>query len=127
MAGYDPYGSSAAGSAYGMAPDLQFYSGSGSGATSGTGLHASATTGMGSLSHTGPAGASSSGGGAAGVNYYADATGSMQSMGGPSGIGGVMLQQGGFWSAFTAAPVYENEPPLLEGGSQQTAGYLSLC
>lgn len=101
MAGYDPYGTAASGSGYGMAPDLQFYSGAGAAGASGP------ASGM---------GASGSG---SGVNagLYGDATGSMQSMGGSSGIGGVMLQQGGFWSAFTAAPVYENEPPLLEGAS----------
>ena len=105
MAGYDPYGTSASGSSYGMAPDLQFYSGA-TGATSGTGMHPSTTTGMGSMSHLGGTSTASGSG-----NFYADATGSMQS----GGIGGVMLAQGGFWTAFTAAPLYENEQPLLEG------------
>ena len=114
MAGYDPYGSSAASASYGMAPDLQFYGGAGAGATSGTSVHASAATGMGSMSHLG--GSSGAGAGAGTSDYYGAATGNMQSgPGGPGGVGGSMLSPGGFWSAFTAAPLYENEPPLLEG------------
>ena len=108
MAGYDPYGPTVGGSSYGMAPDLQFYSGA-TGATSGTGMHSSTATGMGSMSHLGGSGVGSSSGNPA--SFYADATGNMQS----GGVGGVMLAQGGFWSAFTAAPLYENEQPLLEG------------
>ena len=104
-AGYDPYSTGA--SPYGMAPDLQFYSG-GSASTSATGIHASTSTGMGSMSHLGGNGA---GAGVAGDFYGAGPTGNMQS----GGVGGVMLAQGGFWSAFTAAPLFENEAPLLEG------------
>ena len=62
---------------------------------------------MGGVGHAGP-----------GVDYYgaggagaAGPTGAMQS----GNVGGMMLSQGGFLSAFTAAPIYEGEPPLLEG------------
>lgn len=37
-----------------------------------------------------------------------------------------MLPQGGFWSAFTAAPLYENEPPLLEGEQPWLVGLRKL-
>jgi hypothetical protein len=104
-AGYDPY--STGSSSYGMAPDLQFYSG-GVASTSGTGIHASTSTGMGSMSHLGGGSAVP---GVGGEYYGGAATGNMSS----GGVGGVMLAQAGFWSAFTAAPLYENEPPLLEG------------
>ena len=123
MAGYDPYGSSAASASYGMAPDLQFYSGAGAGATSGTSVHASAATGMGSMSHLGGSGGAGAATGSS--DYYGAATGNMQSgPGGPGGVGGSMLSPGGFWSAFTAAPLYENEPPLLEGGASGDARWV---
>lgn len=104
-AGYDPY--STGGSSYGIAPDLQFYNG-GSASTSATGMHASTSTGMGSMSRIG---GNATGQGVNADFYGAGPTGNMQS----GGVGGVMLAQGGFWSAFTAAPLYENEAPLLEG------------
>lgn len=104
-AGYDPYSTGA--SSYGIAPDLQFYNG-GSASTSGSGMHASTSTGMNSISHLGRNGV---GAGVGGDFYGTGPTGNMQS----GGVGGVMLAQGGFWSAFTAAPLYENEAPLLEG------------
>lgn len=113
-AGYDPYGTGS--SSYGMAPDLQFYSG-GVASTSGTGIHASTSTGMGSMSHLGGSG----GAGGVGSDYYSGVpSGNMQS----GGVGGIMLAQGGFLSAFTAAPIYENEPPLLEG---QSLRVMALC
>lgn len=108
-AGYDPY--STGGSAYGAAPDLQFYNGGGA-STSAGGMHASTSAGMGSMARMGGNGAASG----VGADFYGvGPTGNMQN----GGVGGVMLPQGGFWSAFTAAPLYENEPPLLEGGQQE--------
>lgn len=111
---FDPY--AAQSSSYGIAPDLQFYNGAAA-STSGTSMHASSSLGMGSMHPVGAQHGSSSAAGAGGMDYY----GVMGATGGPTGnmqsgnVGGVMLSQGGFWSAFSAAPIYEGEPPLLEG------------
>lgn len=118
---YDPYAAQTG--SYGSAPDLQFYSGAG-GAASGSAMHPSTATGLGSMSHASSAQPS--------MNYYssfggADAvpSGNMQS--GSAGVGGVMLNQGGFWSAFTAAPIYEGEPPLLEGAQMHLRVRSCIC
>ncbi|KAL7010325.1 hypothetical protein EMMF5_000348 [Cystobasidiomycetes sp. EMM_F5] len=101
---FDPYAAQAG--SYGVAPDLQFYSGV-------SGPSASTSSGMGSMAHNASAGTSSGG-----MDYYSGfsgsggvaASGNMQS----NGVGGAMIPIVGFWSAFTAAPMYEGEPPLLE-------------
>lgn len=112
---FDPYAAQAG--SYGVAPDLQFYSGV-------SGPSASTSSGMGSMAHNASAGTSSGG-----MDYYSGfsgsggvaASGNMQS----NGVGGAMIPIVGFWSAFTAAPMYEGEPPLLEGRSDTRILYRS--
>ena len=119
---FDPYSTQT--SSYGIAPDLQFYNGASS-STSGTSMHPSTSSGMAAIQHLGGSGAGPNGGVG---DYYgvvgagsSGPSGSMQS----GGVGGQMLPQGGFWSAFTAAPLYEGESPLLEGASPLLPS--SLC
>ena len=111
---FDPY--SAQSTSYGMAPDLQFYNVPQS-SSSGMSMHPAASTGIDSMQHlSGTNGGPNGGAG----GYYgvigpgpSGPNGNMQS----GGVRGQMLPQSGFWSAFTASPVFEGEPPLLEGTS----------